>query len=203
MSALDTKTHRAVTEAITKEIARLWADENSLPGHETIATAAIAAYEASALSTQPDVETLQAQVETLRAASEGLVRLCVGSNIFAVGAQGRLSEAIEAARTALNSVPAPRVTLGVRKLKWSEPHRSIKFPDYHASVPLLRLYYSIKTGGALEDGRFAVYVDLGAGSHWVIGRDTLEEAKAAAQADYEARIMSALVLPAPKPEGEA
>ena len=81
----------------------------------------------------------------------------------------------------------------VKPLEWSEPHASTTFPTWYANLASIRLGYSIKTGEMLVRGKYALFVDLGSGSRWVSGYDTLDEAKAAAQADYEARILSALV----------
>ena len=99
--------------------------------------------------------------------------------------------------------PSPPPSAGVdavavKALPWSAPHPNTTFPSWHAQMPALRIGYSIKTGEMQLRGEFALFADFGSGSRWVSGHDTLDAAKAAAQADYEARIRSALT-PAPTP----
>jgi len=89
--------------------------------------------------------------------------------------------------------------VGVKKLEWQEPSK--------ATNGCWTAKCAFGTYSAVNDGGWYVMLDdhpRGDGFEWIssdLSKDTLETAKAAAQADYEARILSAIetVIPVSQP----
>ncbi len=104
------------------------------------------------------------------------------------GARKRMEKAISAY---LSAVGQKAGTVEVRALEWQD-HRGHTFPDtWTAKTPCG--VYEIEERSASDS---PAYVATGPLHVFISDRDSLEDAKAAAQADYEARIRSALI-PAP------
>ena len=119
-------------------------------------------------------------IEGLMAALEGE---CEGLAIDADQALAILSHV-------LSGDPALAVAPGVevKPLKWTDPGSVATYPIWEARG--LRYYYSIRTDGPSRHGKYCATVN---GDYLRDGGfEDLEAAKAAAQADYTARIMSAL-----------
>ena len=94
-------------------------------------------------------------------------------------------------RASLSAVGQKAGTVEVRALEWQD-HRGHTFPDtWTAKTPCG--VYEIEERSASDS---PAYVATGPLHVFISDRDSLEDAKAAAQADYEARIRSALI-PAP------
>ncbi len=94
-------------------------------------------------------------------------------------------------RAPLSAVGQKAGTVEVRALEWQD-HRGHTFPDtWTAKTPCG--VYEIEERSASDS---PAYVATGPLHVFISDRDSLEDAKAAAQADYEARIRSALI-PAP------
>lgn len=150
--------------------------------------------------TGPNATALFEYVETLEAALRAAVpdesvlrqalQLCVDM-IVANGLETALSNTLETAREALAASPAvPEEGPVVEQLKWG------KYRNGDAdAVTLFGEIYTAYAGGSwrvTRNGKAGKFIQAG---------DDLDAAKAAAQADYERHIRSALV-PAPRPDME-
>jgi hypothetical protein len=105
--------------------------------------------------------------------------------------------------------PTPPVEVGaidrareIKPLKWSEPHPSTKYPNWFAQVYAIRFEARIDTSRAGMFGKFPLSINgLTVDEQF----DSLEGAKAYAQANYEVRVRSAFnaALSTPAASGEA
>jgi hypothetical protein len=87
----------------------------------------------------------------------------------------------------------------IKPLVWRD-HRPDSFPEPAWSAQTPFGFYNIEEVSASDSPAYVVRLHA---HHFIADKDSLEEAKAAAQADYEARIKSALVeVPAVKGEPE-
>ena len=87
--------------------------------------------------------------------------------------------------------------VAVRPLGWSTPSSSANYPEWRTHNIDIGFEAVIDTSRALCFGKFPLAIN----GHTVhVKFDTLEAAKAAAQADYDARILSALTATSPAAE---
>lgn len=118
-------------------------------------------------------------------------------------ALGRDFEDIDAIKTELRALAATALDgkasqeAEVVKLEWKDL-RGHSFPDMWCAVTPCGVY-DIEERNASDS---ATYVALGPNYSFIADKDSLEDAKAAAQADFEARIRSCLATPQPSPDAE-
>lgn len=99
------------------------------------------------------------------------------------------------ARLAALALPAAEVK--VKPLQWREHPDAFPAPTWSAQVPFG--FYNIEEISASDCPAYEVRLHA---HHLVAVKDDLSDAKVAAQADYEARILSALAAPSQAREGE-
>jgi hypothetical protein len=85
---------------------------------------------------------------------------------------------------------APGEPCAVKPLKWRD-HRPDSFPEPAWSAQTPFGFYNIEEVCASDSPAYVVRLHA---HHFIADKDGLDEAKAAAQADYEQRIKSALVF---------
>jgi hypothetical protein len=91
--------------------------------------------------------------------------------------------------TALRRLASSDSGVKVKPLVWRD-HRPDSFPEPAWSAQTSFGFYNIEEVSASDSPAYVVRLHA---HHFVADKDSLDEAKAAAQADYEARIRSALV----------
>ena len=91
---------------------------------------------------------------------------------------------------AISLSAAPGERCAVKPLVWRD-HRPDSFPEPAWSAQTPFGFYNIEEVSASDSPAYVVRLHA---HHFVADKDGLDEAKAAAQADYEQRIKSALVL---------
>ncbi len=107
----------------------------------------------------------------------------------AVGARSERIKELDGRIAALRRLASSDGGVKVKPLVWRD-HRPDSFPEPAWSAQTPFGFYNIEEVSASDSPAYVVRLHA---HHFVADKDSLDDAKAAAQADYEARIKSALV----------